>query len=139
MPHADCIDFYTGLVPGVTIQMLELHVRLDRFKRDREINRAHLSGDQSANVDVSLFRTVHTQTRFCAVQRREERQSLDVIPVEVRKKQFCAHRFAALDEMLAEKTNAAAGVENETTSLRFYLNARRVAAESCRGHSWTRH
>jgi hypothetical protein len=59
--------------------------------------------------------------------------------MEMRKKQFRPDRVALLGEVLAEKTDAAAGVEYEAAAARDYLDTRCVTAVAGSCHSRTRH
>src|SRR5687768_14490964 len=123
MAHADGIHFDTRLDPRIAAEMLEVEMRGDGLERHRKIDRSHLTRDQCPDVDVALPRTVNAQPRVRIVQRAEEGESLDVIPMKMRQKQFSAYRIALLGEVLAEQTDAAAGVEYEAAPARHDFDA----------------
>ena len=137
--HTDRIHFDAGLDPRIAAEMLEIEMRRDGFERHREIDGPHLPRDQRSDVDVALPRTVNAQPRIRVVQRAEEWQPLDVVPVEMREKQLRADRVGLLRELLAEETDAATGVEYEAPAARDDFDARSVAPVSGGEHSWTWH
>lgn len=59
------------------------------------------------------------------VQGHEEREALDVIPVEVRQKDMNGVR-ASLDQVHAQRTNPRAGVEDDALVCTRHLETRRI-------------
>jgi len=72
---------------------------------------------------------VHEQVRVAAIQRREERQAQHVIPVGVGEQQVHRRRATALEQRVAERAHAGAGVEDQRRVVgKSHFDARRVAA-----------
>ncbi len=67
----------------VLTDIVEPHFALELLRRDREVRRLHHPGEDLADRAFLLARAVHVERVAAAVERHEERESLDVVPVEM--------------------------------------------------------
>jgi hypothetical protein len=86
----------------VVARVVKTHVARELRGRDREVRRPHHCGEHVAERPVGLTRPVHVETRRLAVQRREERQPLHVVPVQVREQDRAVEVALAMQAVRAE-------------------------------------
>ena len=122
--HLEATDQELGVgrvvEPNIAGQFVDAHREQRRTNRERH--------DVVERTSVGLSRAVHVETRALAKQWGEERQTLNVIPVQM------AEQAASLEQLLgghllAEVAEAGAHVEEQwLLAWRIDRDARRVAA-----------
>jgi hypothetical protein len=105
MPDPHDLEFEVAHFVPTLIEVLELHVRGHKTERDREIDRAHLAGEQILDVDVLLLRPDHCDRVLGIIEGRKEGEALDVIPVEMGQENVDGIR-ASFHEICAERPNS---------------------------------
>ena len=130
----DAVDLVRALV-----QVLELRLRRHEAERYREVDRPHLPREEVLHADLLLLRRHDPDDVLRVVQRPEEGESLDVIPVEVRQKDV-DRVGPLLEHARAERSNARARVEDESGLAAADLDTGGVAAVPDRAGSrrWNR-
>ena len=113
------------------LDLMEVELRRHRLERHREELVTRDAADHLIELVGRGEQRVHGDLGAGDVRRREERQPLDVVPVDVREQHMVMPRFTAglARELVAELAHAGAGVDDHGLSgCRAGLDARRLAA-----------
>jgi hypothetical protein len=98
----------------------------------REVGIGHLAFDRVLQAAIAAGGMEVERVPVVLVERAEERDTLDVVPMEMRDEDVRLYgrlgRVRELGEMLAENTKSGTAVENEQTAGDAYLDAGGVAA-----------
>src|SRR5829696_967832 len=93
--------------------------RRQGVQRYREDHRIHLAAEDLLERDPLLLGSVYDDRGFPAAKGFEERQPLDVIPVGVRQEDISGEdAIALLHQHVAERTQSAAGIEDDQPVVR---------------------
>ena len=113
----------------VLARAVEPHVACELAGRNREEGRPHHLREHVTQRGVELARPEHVEGRTLAMQRREEGEALDVIPVQVRQQRRAVELTVA-----ATRVRAQAGTEVEDDRRRVVgleRDTRRLTTEPC--------
>src|SRR5262249_27094484 len=110
-------------------ELVDLDLRGDGVEVDREEGVVHAETEEILER-LGVMRRVDAERRARVERGAEERDALDVVPVQVRDEEVEIDRgVPVLRELNTELAQAGAGVEHEQrVAGRAYLDARRVAA-----------
>ena len=86
----------------VVAGVVEPHVACELRRSDREVRRAHDLREHVAQRALGLARPVDVERRTLAVERREERQALHVIPMKVRQQHRPVELVGAVQPVRAQ-------------------------------------
>ncbi len=111
-----------------------MQLRRERVQGDGEVGVVHLGGEHVLERLADAARAVNVPFRIRNEEGREERQTLNVVPMRVRDQDVAAPSAPLLHQRSAERACTGAGVNDERSSrIRHHLDARGVAAITKRG------
>ncbi len=96
----------------VVAGVVELHVAGEVLGPDREERRPHQLGEHVGEGTFGLTRAVDVERCLRVVQRREERQTLDVVPVQMAQQHGAVEGLVSADG-LAVRAQSRAEVEHD--------------------------
>jgi hypothetical protein len=123
--HPDAADLVLALD-----EIAVLHVGGELARGDRKEHAVHLGRDEAAHVDVAMRGPADLEGVALHVERTEERQRVDVVPVRMRDQHARVQpRAPTGHERIRQRADARAGVEHEQSPVREVdADAERVAA-----------
>ena len=112
------------------VQVAEQQMRGELANRDRKIDVVHLRRDQVAHCAVLVRWPQELEFVALDIERHEEGQRVDMIPVRMRDEDMRVEpALARRQDMVRQLLDAGTGVENEETALgQFECHARGIAA-----------
>jgi hypothetical protein len=94
------------------VEVLERHRCGDDAKRNREVDRTHLTCEEAPDVDAVLPGADDLEVDVGIVERGEERKALYVIPMEVRQENV-VELPTVFDQVQTQRPQTGAGIEDQ--------------------------
>ena len=112
------------------LEFLDFDVARQLVKRHGKVGAFHLAGERGDETLARAFAAENPQAAAGIVNRPEERQALDVIPMRVREEQRQVQRlfFEFLEQRLSQRPQTGAGIEDDNVIAVADFDAGGVAA-----------
>jgi hypothetical protein len=93
---------------------------------DGEVYGIHLTAEEGFHTSTFLSRSQDAKVEVWVLDRTEERETLDMVPVEVAQEEVARLPIRSGKHLQAKFPNPRAGIEDEALCIRFHLHARGV-------------